>query len=384
MIARILRYAGGGACPGRTLSLAVAIIFLALLCPAALPASQEAQVAVVGPMVGTSSAVGMQYKVGVNAALQNLPQGRLLGRVVKVNLYDDSCDDTIAESVAREIAAQPPAVVIGHSCSGATISGAPIYARSGVLQITPASTNPKVTEMGIGTIFRMIGRDDVQGELAARRIADLHKGKKVGVLYFPGAYTSGLAKTAMEAMQQFGVIPEAKIVATASEASYANEIISLVDQGIEVLYLAGGGLDNGIFVRQARQMNAPFDVIGSDTMVSEVFRKAAGPAADNVPFTFPPEATGLPSAAPAVAAIEAMGQDPAGYTLLAYAATQVWIEGVNRAQTFEADAVAEAIRSAPVQTILGEVSFDAKGDIATSYPPFAWYVWKDGKRVPAE
>ena len=79
-----------------------------------------------------------------------------------------------------------------------------------------------------------------------------------------------------------------------------------------------------------------------------------------------------------------MGLEPVGYTLLAYAATEVWFEGVRRAQSFDADRVAAAIRSHPIETILGPVSFDSKGDIQTTYPAFSWYVWKDGKRVPLD
>jgi len=70
-----------------------------------------------------------------------------------------------------------------------------------------------------------------------------------------------------------------------------------------------------------------------------------------------------------------------GYTLLAYAATQTWIEGVRRAHSFDADLVATAIRRGPVETVLGGISFDEKGDIQTPYPAFVWYMWKKDKRV---
>ncbi|MFZ5426847.1 MAG: branched-chain amino acid ABC transporter substrate-binding protein [Thermodesulfobacteriota bacterium] len=375
---------GGAAGACRVLALAAVLTGLWCVLPSALAAAGSVQVAIVGPMSGTSSAVGMQYRVGVSAALKSLPGGLLLGREVKIGLHDDSCNPTIAESVAHEIASQPPAVVIGHSCSGATVAGAPIYAGKEILQISPASSSPKVTELGIPTIFRMIGRDDLQGRLAAERIAARHAGKKAGVLFFPNAYSSGLAKTAIEAMRSLDVVPVAEIQATASAASYAAEIMELKSRGVEVLYLVGGGLDCGIFLRQARQMGAGFAVIGSDTMVLDVFVKAAEGAADGVPFTFPPEAARLPSAAAAVDAIRGMGQEPAGYTLLAYAAAQVWIEGVERAQSFEAGKVAGAIRGKPVRTILGEVSFDGRGDIVTPYQAFGWYAWKDGERAPID
>lgn len=344
-------------------------------------AEDSVTIAIAGPMIGTSFSVGVQYKVGVTAALQSLPDGKLLGKNVGIKIYDDSCSKSIAEKVALELTQSLPEVVIGHSCSIATIAAAPLYARENLLQITPASTNPKVTEMGIKTIFRMIGRDDVQGEVAAERIATHYADRKIGMFHFPGDYSTGLTQTAIAALERRGIKPVIQAVGISSASSYAENILELIDAGVEVLYLVGGGLDAGVFLRQARQLDAPFQVISSDTLVSKVFIEAAAEAGEGVPFTFPPEAAELSSSKPAVEAIRSMGLEPAGYTLLAYAAAEVWFAGVRRAGTFEAGAVAAAIRSAPIETILGPVSFDGKGDIQTMYPPFSWYVWKNGKRV---
>jgi branched-chain amino acid transport system substrate-binding protein len=347
-------------------------------------AENTVTIAIAGPMVGTSFSVGVQYKVGVTAALQTLTEELLLGRKIVLKVYDDNCQGPIAEKVAQNIVQDAPAVVIGHSCSGATIAAAPIYAQNAILQITPASTNPKVTELGINTLFRMIGRDDIQGKVAAERIATFHAGKKIGVFYFPGGYSEGLANAAIAALKQRGVIIAKQVAGVGSAASYVDNIEELTDAGIEVLYIVGGGLDSGVFLRQAHQLGAPFQVLSSDTLVSKVFIEAAGDAGEGIPFTFPPEAAAFSTSEPAVLAIKKMGLEPVGYTLLAYAATQTWIEGVRRANSFSADAVAAAIRQAPLETILGRISFDEKGDINTTYPPFSWFVWKDGKRIPLE
>jgi len=362
----------------------LALLLLTLLSPGPAQASDAVQVAVVGPLVGTSYSIGMQYKVGVTAALSTLPDGCLLQRPVAVTFYDDSCDRSLAEAVAQEVVETSPAVVIGHSCSGPTIAAAPIYARHKVLQITPASTNPKVTAMGIGTIFRMIGQDAVQGRLAARLLAERHGRQRIGFVYFPGAYSEGLAKTALDALAERGITPVATLLAQPSKPSYADKIEELLNHKVETLYLVGGGLDCAIFMRQARQMGAAFTVIGGDTLVSDVFVKTAGEAANGVLFTFPPNPAQLPSAAQAAAAVRASGHEPEGYTLLAYAAAQVWIEGVTRAQSFEADMVADALRGGPMRTILGMVSFDPAGDIVTPYEPFTWCAWSDGKIVPRQ
>lgn len=365
------------------ISLLFLVVIGAIL--AAIPRQASAEdtvtIAIAGPMVGNSFSVGIQYNVGVTAAVQTLPGRLLLGKKVSIITYDDKCSIPVAEKVAQDLVLKPPAVVIGHSCSMATIEAAPIYAHHNVLQITPASTNPKITEMGIETIFRMIGRDDVQGEVAAERISIYHADKKVGIFYFPGGYSEGLARTAINALGKKGIKPVYAGIGIASASSYAKNIQDIIDAGVEILYLIGGGLDSGVFMRQGSQMDAPFHVIGSDTLVSKVFIETAGLAGEGIPFTFPPEAAELSTSKVAVAAIKQLGQEPAGYTLLAYAATETWIEGVRRAKSFDANLVASAIRQAPIETILGRISFDTKGDINTTYPAFSWYVWEKGKRV---
>jgi len=340
--------------------------------------------AIAGPMVGTSSAVGIQYRVGVTAAVNNLPQGRLLGKKVRITLYDDNCSKQIALRVAQEIVEKDPVVVIGHSCSGATIAAAPIYAQERILQITPASSNPRITEMGIPTVFRMIGRDDIQGQVAAERFIKEYGNQRIGILSFPGEYSRNLADTFQETMENAGITPVSRIVGESSSASYVEVIDEFTRQNIDVLYLVGGGLDGGVFVRQKHQLQAPFKIIGTDTLVSTVFKQAAGEAAEGIPYTFPPEAALLATADSAVKAITEMGQEPVGYTLLAYAAAEVWIQGVKKARSFDSVTVAEAIRNNPVDTILGRVQFDEKGDIITPYKPFSWYVWDKGKRILEE
>ncbi len=347
-------------------------------------ADHTVTIAIVGPMVGDSFSVGLQYNVGVTAAVQTLPGGLLLGKELKIKTYDDKCSTPVAEKVALDLVTSPPAVVIGHSCSMATLAAAPVYARHKILQITPASTNSQITELGIGTIFRMIGRDDLQGEIAAERIAALHAGKKIGVFYFLGNYSEGLARNAIKTLEKKGIKPVYTGIGIVSASSYADNIQDMIDAGVEVLYLTGGGLDSGIFMRQASQMDAPFRVIGSDTLVSKVFIETAESAGEGIPFTFPPEAAKMSTSKQAAAAIKELGQEPAGYTLLAYAATETWIEGVRRANSFDAALVAAAIRQAPIKTILGQISFDAKGDIHTDYPAFSWNIWKEGKRVPLD
>ena len=370
-------------------SAALAVLLWAPLHPAdaAEPGADPIDVVIAGPMVGTSFAVGAQFRTGVHASLQHLTQGALLERPLRITEHNDSCNRDIAEKLAQDLVQAPPVVVIGHSCSATTLVTAPIYHQNGVLQISPASTAPGITEMGIPTLFRMIGRDDEQGRLVAERILNRHPGKKIGIIRFATDYSVSMIGTVIAELERHGVTPVLIIDSLASQTSYLDEILQLINAGVEVMFMVGGGLDSGVIARQSRQINAPYTIIASDTLVSTVFTDTAGEAGDGIPFMFPSDAANLVDnerTRAAMAAIRAMGVEPHGFTMLSYAAAEIWVEGVRRAGSTVADAVAAAIREAPLETILGTISFDAKGDIRTQYPAWSWFSWQDGQRVAIE
>jgi branched-chain amino acid transport system substrate-binding protein len=89
------------------------------------------------------------------------------------------------------------------------------------------------------------------------------------------------------------------------------------------------------------------------------------------------------AAAPVVAKFRAEGYEPEGFTLYGYAVVQVWAQAVEKAGTFDANAVVEALRGHQFDTVLGKLGFDAKGDV-TGVDSFIWYIWSDSGYHPAE
>ncbi len=96
-------------------------------------------------------------------------------------------------------------------------------------------------------------------------------------------------------------------------------------------------------------------------------------------MTFFPDPRPNPEAAEAVAAFRARGFEPVGNTLYAYAAVQTWAQAVEKAGSMDLDAVVAALRREEFATVLGEIAFDANGDVTTT--SFVWYRWTDGKYV---
>jgi len=84
-----------------------------------------------------------------------------------------------------------------------------------------------------------------------------------------------------------------------------------------------------------------------------------------------------------VSEFRAKGYEPEGITIHTYISVQVWAEAVEKAGTLELDAVIQSLRTNQIDTLLGRIGFDAKGDV-TGYDPFQWYIWKGGHYAPVD
>src|SRR5471032_3327345 len=128
------------------------------------PAMAQVQIGVAGPLTGSNAAAGDQMKIGATQAVADLNKaGGVLGQQVALTVADDACDPKQAVSVANQMAAKKVVLVAGHYCSGSSIPASKVYLEEGILEISPASTNPKFTDEGGWGTFRVCGRDDQQG-----------------------------------------------------------------------------------------------------------------------------------------------------------------------------------------------------------------------------
>src|SRR5512134_3798403 len=171
----------------------VLVALAAFAIGAATSAHAEIRIAVVGPMTGTEATFGEQMRNGADMAVADLnAAGGVLGQNVVLEIGDDACDPKQAVAVANQVASKGVKFVAGHFCSGSSIPASDVYAEENVIQISPASTNPKLTEAGKKNVFRTCGRDDQQGAVAGNYIADHFAGQKIAVVHDKQAYSKGL------------------------------------------------------------------------------------------------------------------------------------------------------------------------------------------------
>jgi branched-chain amino acid transport system substrate-binding protein len=126
-----------------------------------------------------------------------MPKAACSARKLALELADDACDPKQAVAAATQVAGKKVVFVDGHFCSSSSIPASAVYNEAGILQITPASTNPALTDYaankGWDNVFRVCGRDDAQGKVAGSYLAEHYKGKAVAIVHDKSTYGKGLA-----------------------------------------------------------------------------------------------------------------------------------------------------------------------------------------------
>ncbi len=360
-------------------ALYAAVLFAAAAVGAA---AQDIPVAVVGPITGQDAAFGEQMKRGADMAVKDInAKGGVLGKKLRLLTGDDACDPKQAVAVANQMANQNVVLVVGHFCSGASIPASSVYAENGILQITPASTNPLLTDgaakNGWTNVFRTCGRDDAQGRVAGNYILAHFKGKPVAIVQDKTAYGKGLADETKKTINAAGMKEAMYESVNQGDKDFSALVSKMKQAKIVAIYYGGYFTEAGLLIRQAKEQGLDAVLMGGDALASEEYWKITGDTGEKTLMTFAPDPRNLPEAQSVVKAFKAQGYDPEGYTLYTYAAMQVFAEAAAKAGSVQEDAVAKAMRANKFNTVIGTIGFDKKGDVIG--PDYVVYVWSAGK-----
>jgi branched-chain amino acid transport system substrate-binding protein len=345
-----------------------------LLAAADAARAQDISIAVAGPMTGPESAFGRQMKNGAEQFVADANAGAgLLGKKLKLEVGDDACEPKQARSVAEKLAGLRVPLVAGHFCSSSSIPASEVYAEANVLQITPASTNPVFTERKLWNVLRVCGRDDQQGTVAGQFIAKNYAGKNIAILNDKTTYGKGLADETKKALNKAGMQEKLNESYNKGDNDFAAIVSRLKRENIDLVYVGGYHKESGLLLRQMRDQGLKTVLMAGDALNDREFASITGPLADGVLFTFGPDPRLKPTAAAIVEKFKAKGIDPEGYTLYTYAAMQVWSQAVTKAGATDPKKVADTIKGGAWDTVLGKLSFDAKGDITViDYVVYKW------------
>lgn len=357
----------------RTKFLAAAAIFLA----AASPVRADIAIAFVGPLTGPYASVGDQLKRGAEMAVADLnAAGGILGQKVVLKVGDDVCDPKQGVAVANKLAADGASLVVGHFCSGVAIPASEVYAEENMVLISPGATAPKLTGRGLKNVFRTCGNDDQQGKVAGAYIAGKFPGARVAILHDKQVATKGQADETRAELNRRGVKEVLYDAVTHGEKDFHAVVTRLEGARADVLFYGGYHTEAGLILRQMREGGVKTVLMGGDALMTQELWSIAGPAAEGTLMVFSPDPRRNPGAQPVVERFRKSGYEPEGYTLYTYAAFQAYAQAITQAKSAKPQDVTTALHTGKFETVLGPLTFDAKGDVVGE--TYTVYRWSNG------
>jgi branched-chain amino acid transport system substrate-binding protein len=363
-------------------SWASAALGLLLLVGCAGTDGKVIRVACVGPMTGEQAKQGKDMLEGAQLAVEEWnAKGGVLGKKIELLVGDDAQDPKQANAVANKMFTQGVVVIDGHYNSSCTIPASEVYNQRKMVCLTPASTNPQVTDRKYPTIFRVCGRDDQQGRAAAQWIAKHLPGARVAVLDDKTTYGQGLAGEFTKSYKELtGKEPVFTGVVVKEDQDHTPVLTNMKGSSPDIVYFGGLYPQGGLIVKQMRQLGMKTSFMSGDGTYDPEFIRIAGPEnAEGSYLTFIPDQEKLPTAKKVVDAYKKRFGEVGPYSLYSYEAINIALQGMVKAGSEDGEKVAQAIHSMAFDTVFGPMQFDAKGDVLVS--PYVMWQVQGGKLV---
>lgn len=375
----------------RPFSILSVFVILAMLAVACAPAATQPaaagpttppqaalgtiKVATQSPLSGSQSVVGVGIKNGAELAMAQLSDALTkMGFKVELAAFDDQADPNTGVANAKKIVSDPAILcVVGHYNSGVQIPSSEEYHNAGLANVSPANTNPKVTDRGYLEVNRIVGRDDTQGAVGAQ----FAKGKgitSVYVLHDKTTYGQGIA-TFFQAEAQKQGLKVLGFEGTTEKANFDPILSPALGAKPDAIYLGGMFDQWSVLIKQAREKGFTGMFISDDGFDSSDSAKIAGDSLTSGAGTFYSTVSGPASAYPGTAKFQAdykakYNSDPTPFAAQGYDSMGICLKAIENAavsagnKTPTRNAVAQAIRALKdYPGITGPVNFNSKGDM---------------------
>ncbi|MBN2658458.1 MAG: branched-chain amino acid ABC transporter substrate-binding protein [Spirochaetales bacterium] len=327
--------------------------------------AETIKIGVAGPHSGDLASYGIPtIKAAELVAEEVNAKGGIDGRMIELVIEDDVCKPEVAANTAAKLVGDGVVAVIGHICSGATKSAMGTYLDSELLAISPSATNPPLTQSGdYPNFFRTIAPDDAQAAVEVA-FAYAQGYKKIAVLHDKGDYGKGFAefcKAILEADKKAEIVLYEGI--TPGAVDYTAIINKIASSGADAVIFGGYHPEASKLITQMKKKDMNIAFLSDDGVKDDTFIKVAGEYAEGVYATGPIDTSSNPLAIKAVKAHQdKYGEDPGAFFINAYAAMLALVNAIDVANSTEYADLTNALRSNYVDTPLGKISFDEKGD----------------------
>ncbi len=334
---------------------------------AAAPAVLEVRIGHVAPMTGQIAHLGKDNENGAQLAIAqaNAAGIKIGGQDVRFILLseDDQADPKVGTTVAQKLVDAKVAGVVGHLNSGTSIPASEIYSNGNIPVISGSATNPKLTEQGFKTQFRVVGRDDQQGPAIAQYLVDTRKPKVVAIIDDATAYGEGLANEVEKTLKAANVKVLPREKGTDKTTDWKAVLTKIKGKKPDAVFYGGMDATGGPLLKQARELGIKAVFAFGDGSCTAEMAKLAGTAAEGLLCSqagIPVEAADAKFLAAYKAKFDNV--EPILYSPFTYDATQLLIAAMQKADSADPAKYLPILASIAHRGATGTIAFDEKGD----------------------
>ncbi|MCS7087949.1 MAG: ABC transporter substrate-binding protein [Thermoflexales bacterium] len=342
--------------------------------PTQTPAASKGKIKIAtqSPLSGGQAALGVGIRNGAELGLIDMGKAlEEMGFEVELAPFDDQAKPEVGAANAKNIASDPDILcVVGHLNSGVALASLPTYRDVSLAMVSPANTNPKITESGYPNAFRVVGRDDVQGAVG-EEFARTEMGiKSVYIIHDKTDYGQGVAEFFRQQAEKNGI----KVLGfegTEEKANFESILTPILAANPDLIYFGGIYDQAAPFFKQARERGITAKFLGPDGLDSPELLKLAGDAVKGMYYTsVAAPVSQFPDAAKFAEDYKAkFNEDAPPFSAQAYDAMGVCIRAIKTAADKNGgnkptrEQVVQAIREGgEYKGIAGTYKFNAKGD----------------------
>lgn len=370
-----------------TMAIAVSSTLVSLTSGAAYAQEATVKLGFAGPLTGQNANLGKDVERGARMAVDDLNANPPVigGKKVKIELQveDDAGDPRQATQVAQRLADGGVKGVVGHFNSGATIPASKIYYDNHIPEISQSSTNPKYTEQGFDTAFRLVANDGQLGSVLGKyAVQNLHA-KTVAVIDDRTSYGQGIAEEFLKSAQGAGAKIVSRQFTTDKATDFRGVLTSVKGDNPDVVFYGGMDAQGGPMIKQMQQLGMQSKFMGGDGICTGELPSLAGPAISSRQVVCA-EAGGItPEFEPAMENFKKRfkakyGQDVVIYAPYAYDAIMILVDAMKRAGSSDPATYLPYLKKTDYKGVIGDTRFDSKGDLQNA--TLTLYTFADGQR----
>ncbi|MBL0089089.1 MAG: branched-chain amino acid ABC transporter substrate-binding protein [Ideonella sp.] len=363
---------------------------VAMLAGTSMAQDMVVKIGHVGPVSGGQAHYGKDNENGARMAVEDLnAKGVTIGgKKVKLELVaeDDAADPKQGTAAAQKLCDAKVNGVVGHLNSGTTIPASSVYNQCGIPHVTPSATNPKLTQQGYKTTFRLLANDNALGAGLALHAANNLKLKKIAIIDDRTAYGQGVAEVFKKTAMAKGIQIVDEQYTNDKAVDFMAILTAIKSKAPDGVFYGGMDTQAGPMLRQMEQLgltNVKF--FGGDGICTAKLAEQSGNAKTTQNVVCAEGGASLEKMPGGKAWKDRYDKKYPGqfqvYSPYTYDAVGVLVDAMVRAGSADPKVYTAKLFESNYQGVTAKVGFEADGEIKN--PAMTLYNYgKDGKKIP--